>query len=125
MLRVGGRLGVGFVGRRQVTRQIHAVVKQSEHFDDQSVRGWGNPEDDEVSSLAPVAGDVQGMDVRADVLTEPRSDHIGALCQILQCAVQGLGIGSGLGPPEILDGPAQDGLVVLSGRIGNPCQMFD
>ncbi len=116
VLRVGWR--VGLVGCRHMARQIHAVVKQPEYFDHRSVRCWCNLEDDEVSSLAPVAGDVQGMDARTDFLAQSNTGQGRALRKILQGTAQGFGIGSGLGAAKVFDGPAQYGLVVLSGRLG-------
>lgn len=77
-LRVLERCSGAPTGGRKVAGKIHRVMQQAEYLDESIFTDAQGAENDEMSALPLIAGDVQRHQVATDVLTAPYANGFGA-----------------------------------------------
>ena len=97
------------IGRRQVPRQIHAVVKQSQDINVRSRR----TEHHKVSPRAALSSDMQGPNARLNVVSRFAAQDISSTLQGLNGERNRFSVGAGLALTEGFGRPLQYFNVVL------------
>ena len=111
--------------------QIHGVMKEAQDLDHVTVRRPSDAEQDEMTTLAALAGDVKRENSFQDVIPLPRAHDGRAGSQIIQRCRNSFSVDARLHIAELVHRPAQDFLEVsLGGRrqtnrpVARPCAHF-